>query len=167
MDTIRAFFPKAGHFFRFLKKGKGGLPLFSPLVARLQCGFKLGDSCINQLLSITHKIYNSFDEGLEVKSVFLDISKAFDKVCHKGLLFKLSQNGISGNLLDLLSSFVSDRKQRFLLNGRVSKCYRRRSSRFHFGTIIIFDIHKQFLFTYPLKQNCSPMIHLYFPWRMI
>ena len=41
---------------------------------------KPGDSCINQLLSITHKIYNSFDKGLEVKSVFLHISKAFDKV---------------------------------------------------------------------------------------
>ena len=38
---------------------------------------KLGDSCINQLLSITHEIYSSFDEGLEVRSIFLDIAKAF------------------------------------------------------------------------------------------
>ena len=38
-----------------------------------------GDSCINQLLSITHEIYTSFDDGWEV-SVFLDISKAFSKV---------------------------------------------------------------------------------------
>ena len=67
-------------------------------------------SCINQLLSITHEIYNSFDERVEVRSVFLDISKDFDKVLHKGLLFKLSQNGISGNILDLLSSVLSDRK---------------------------------------------------------
>ena len=72
-------------------------------------GFKPGDSGINQLLSITLEIYNSFDEGLEVKNFFLGISKAFDKVWHKGLLFKLSQNGISGNLLDLLSSFLSDK----------------------------------------------------------
>ena len=86
-----------------------------------QSRFKPGDSCINQLFSITHEIYNSFDEGLEVRSVFLDISKAFDKVWHKGLLFKLSQNGISGNLLDLLSSFMSDRKQRVLLNGQTSE----------------------------------------------
>ena len=82
---------------------------------------KPGDSCINQLLSITHKIYNSFDKGLEVKSVFLHISKAFDKVWHKSLLFKLSQNGISGNLLDLLSSFLRDRKQRALLHGQTSE----------------------------------------------
>ena len=53
--------------------------------------------------------------------MFLNISKAFDKVWHKGLLFRLSQNGISGNFLDLLSSFLSDRKQRVLLNGQTSK----------------------------------------------
>ena len=50
-----------------------------------------------------------------MRSVFLDISKAFDKVWRKGLLFKLSQNGISGNLLDLLSSFLSDRKKESFL----------------------------------------------------
>ena len=91
------------------------------LISPNQSGFKPGDSCINQLLSITHEIYNSFDEGLEVRSVFLDISKAFDKVWHKGLLFKLSKNGISGNLLELLSSFLIDRKQRVLLNGQASE----------------------------------------------
>ena len=45
-----------------------------------QSGFKPGDSCINQLLSITPEIYKSFDGGLEVTGVFLDISKAFDKL---------------------------------------------------------------------------------------
>ena len=50
------------------------------LLAPSQSGFKPGDSCINQLLSITHEIYSSFDDGFEVRSVFLDISKAFDKV---------------------------------------------------------------------------------------
>ena len=45
-----------------------------------QSGFRPGDACVNQLLAITHKIYKSFDEGFEVRGVFLDISKAFDKV---------------------------------------------------------------------------------------
>ena len=58
-----------------------------------QSGFKPGDSCINQLLSITHEIYESLGVRLEVRSVFLDISKAFDKVRHDGIIFKLTQNG--------------------------------------------------------------------------
>ena len=77
-----------------------------------------GDSCINQLLSITHEIFTFFDNGLEVRSVFLDISKAFHKVWHEGLIFKLKQNGISGELLHILSDFLSNRKQRVVLNGK-------------------------------------------------
>ena len=90
------------------------------LISSNQSGFKPGDSCINQLLSITHEIYESFDVGLEVRSVFLDISKAFDKVWHDGIIYKLTQNGISGNLLNLLEDFLKERKQRVVLNGQVS-----------------------------------------------
>ena len=50
------------------------------LISQIQSGFKSGDSCVNQLLSITHEIYKSFDDGWGVRGVFLDISKAFDKV---------------------------------------------------------------------------------------
>ena len=80
------------------------------LISLNQSGFKPGDSCINQLLSITHEIYESFDVGLEVRSVFLDISKAFDKVWHDGIIYKLTQNGISGNLLNLLEEFCKGKK---------------------------------------------------------
>ena len=71
------------------------------LISPNQSEFRLGDSCVNQLLAITHTIYKSFDEGFEVRRVFLDISKTFDKVWHEGLLLKLNQNGISGNFLKL------------------------------------------------------------------
>ena len=47
------------------------------LISQNQSGFKQGNSCLNQLISITHEIYQSFDEELEVRGVFLDISKAF------------------------------------------------------------------------------------------
>ena len=52
-----------------------------------QFQFKPEGSCVNQLLYKTHEVYNSFGEGLEVRSVFLDISKTFDKLWNKGLLF--------------------------------------------------------------------------------
>ena len=80
------------------------------LISPNQSGFKPGDSCINQLLAITHEIYKSFDDGFEVRGVFLDISKLFDKVWHEGLIFKLKQNGISGNLLNPLCDFLRNRK---------------------------------------------------------
>ena len=90
------------------------------LISPNQSGFKPGDSCINQLLAITHEIYKSFEDRYEVRGIFLYISKAFDKVWHEGLIFKLKQNGKSGNLLNLLCDFLRNRKQRVLLNGQVS-----------------------------------------------
>ena len=64
------------------------------------------------------RIYLSFDNGIKVKEVFIDISKAFDKVWHDGLIYKLKQNGVKVNLLDTLTNFQSDRKQRKVLNGQ-------------------------------------------------
>ena len=90
------------------------------LIIANQSGFKPGDSCINQLIAITHKIYQSFDVGYEVRGVFLDISKAFDKVWHEDLIFKLKQNGISVKLFNLIKDFLKNRKQRVVLNGPFS-----------------------------------------------
>ena len=84
-----------------------------------QSGFRTGDSCINQLLSITHDIYHSFDEGFETRAIFLDISKAFDKVWHEGFIYKLSLDGFSGDF-SLLIDFLTNRKQRVVLNGQNS-----------------------------------------------
>ena len=87
-----------------------------------QSGFCLADSCINQLLAITHEIFEAFDcnPSLEVRSVFLDISKAFDKVWHEGLLYKLKSMGISEELFKLLENYLSGRFQMVLLNGQTS-----------------------------------------------
>ena len=46
---------------------------------------------------ITHDIYKFFDDGFESRGVLPDISKAFNKVWHEGLIYKLKQNGISGS----------------------------------------------------------------------
>ena len=88
------------------------------MISPNQSGFRPWDSCVNQLLAITHEICKLFDEGFEVRSVFLDISKAFNKVWNEGLLLKLNQNGVSGILLKLLRDFLSCRKQRVVLNGQ-------------------------------------------------
>ena len=56
------------------------------------------------------------DENLEV--FFLDISKAFDRVCHEGLIFKWKQNGISDDLLEIVSDLLGNRNQNVFLNGQ-------------------------------------------------
>lgn len=80
------------------------------LISSNQSGYRPGDSTINQLLSITHEIYKAFEEHRETRAVFLDISKAFDKIWHEGLLLKLKVNGIDWPL------FI----QRVVLNGKTS-----------------------------------------------
>ena len=96
------------------------------MLSKHQSGFRPGNSCIYQLLAIRHDIFLSFDSSpsLETCGVFLDISKAFDRVWHDCLLFELKQNGVSGNLLGLVKSFLTDRVQRVTLNGKTSdwKC---------------------------------------------
>ena len=91
------------------------------LISSNQSGFKQDDSCIYQLLSNTHEIYQSLDNGFEIRGIFLDISKASDKVWHKCLIFKLKRNGVTGDLLNILIDFLKERKQRAILNGQHSK----------------------------------------------
>ena len=65
------------------------------LFSTCQSGFRKGDPCISQLLSITHEIFMGFDANppLDTRGVFLDISKAFDRVWHDGLIHKLKNHG--------------------------------------------------------------------------
>ena len=88
-----------------------------------QSGFRPGDSCVHQLLSITFDIYKSFDANpsLEVRGTFLAMSRAFDRVWHEGLLFKLKRLGLSEKFYGLINSFLSNRRQRVILNGQSSK----------------------------------------------
>lgn len=64
-----------------------------------------------------HKIYEALDGGNEVRAVFLDISKAFDRVWHRGLLSKLKSLGIQGSLYDWFESYLSDHQQRVVVEG--------------------------------------------------
>ena len=90
------------------------------LLSKNQSGFRPGDSTIYQLLSITSTIYDAFENYDETRAVFLDISKAFDKVWHEGVIFKLKCNGISGKLLNFFENYLLNRYQRVVLNGTES-----------------------------------------------
>ena len=92
-------------------------------------GFHCGDGTVSQLLSTTHKLAETLDDGKDVRIVFLDVSKAFDKVWHKSVLFKLKRKGISGNLLKWILSYLHQRVQCVVLDGHHSEtlgrhCYK-------------------------------------------
>ena len=94
------------------------------LLTEKNSGFKKKDSTTNQLLKIVHQIYQDINDGKDTCMVFLDVSKAFDKVWHKGLFFKLRKMGIRGNLLNWLKDYMSGRHQKVVLNGVESNvCY--------------------------------------------
>ena len=79
-----------------------------------QSGFRPGDSTTNQLLYLVNEIHEAFEnpKSLEVRAVLLDISKAFDKLWHAGLIFKLKRNGICGIILKLFERYLHNGKQR-------------------------------------------------------
>ena len=92
------------------------LPVCSKIFERLiynspnESGFRTGDSRINQLLPITYDIFHCFDEGMKTRATFLDISKAFDKVWHKGLIDKLGQYGFFWELIGSINQFSKQQK---------------------------------------------------------
>ena len=75
-------------------------------------------SPVTLLSAITYEIFSSFDDNYEFRGVFLDIPKAFDKVCHEGIIHKLKRNGISGDLLSRMKEFLKNGKRRVIRNGQ-------------------------------------------------
>jgi hypothetical protein len=90
------------------------------MISVWQSGFLPGSSTITQLTEIYDQFCKAMSAGKEIRVVFLDISKAFDRVWHQGLLHKLKKCGISGKLLDWLKDYLSDRQQRVIINGEHS-----------------------------------------------
>ncbi|MCG8096842.1 MAG: hypothetical protein JAZ17_25000 [Candidatus Thiodiazotropha endolucinida] len=86
-------------------------------ITPFQSGFTQGDSTVNQLVDLYNTFSRALDEGKEVRVVFCDVSKAFDRVWHRGLLAKLKHYGISGGLLGWFKNYLSNRYQRVVLPG--------------------------------------------------
>ena len=87
------------------------------LLSSLQSGFIPGDSTVNQLIFLYNTFCQALDSSKEVRAVFCDISKAFDRVWHAGLLLKLKSAGVAGSVLTWFKSYLSDRRQRVVLPG--------------------------------------------------
>ena len=90
------------------------------LITSNQHGFRAGRSCATNLLEFFEKVTASVDDGTPFDTVFLDFAKAFDKVPVERLLKKLHVHGIRGKLLAWVRSWLTDRKQRVVLNGSFS-----------------------------------------------
>ena len=82
-----------------------------------QHGFMARRSCLTNLLEYLETVTSLLDNGHSVDVVYLDFSKAFDRVPHKRLLAKIASFGITGSLFNWIKVWLSDRKQRVVLNG--------------------------------------------------
>ena len=100
------------HIYNYLRDNR--------LISIRQSGFIPGDSTICQLIHLYHMFADALDKKQDIRVVFCDISKAFDRVWHRGLLSKLHKNGISGNLLTWFENYLQERKQRVVIDGQSS-----------------------------------------------
>ena len=85
-----------------------------------QSGFVPGDSTVYQLLSIYDDFCKSLDNHISTQAIFFDISKAFDRVWHQGLLHKLQAIGIQGALHNWFTDYLKDRSQAVVIKGHKS-----------------------------------------------
>ena len=85
-----------------------------------QHGFRAGRSCLSQLLSHVENITQILEEGDNVDVIYLDFSKAFDKVDFLITLRKIKLLGVTGNIGKWIYSFLTDRTQTVIVNGMTS-----------------------------------------------
>ena len=107
-------------FERIIFKNIHNFLLDNSLIYDMQSGFLPNHSTVYQLLEIFHNICISREEKKHTGLVFCDVSKAFDRVWHRGLIYKLKHYGIGGKLLDLLENYISDRHQCVFINASLS-----------------------------------------------
>ena len=88
-----------------------------------QYGFRSSRSTTDLLTIVPDRIARAFNRSGATRAVALYISKAFDRVWHAGLLHKLKSDGISGQIFGLISSFLSNRRLRIVLDGKSSQEY--------------------------------------------
>ena len=93
------------------------------LFSEFQYGFRSSRSTADLLTVVSDRIARGFNRSGATRAVALDISKAFDRVWHTGLLHKRKSYGISGQMFGLLSSFLINRRLQVVLDGKSSQEY--------------------------------------------
>ena len=93
------------------------------LFSDFQDGFRSSLSTADLLTVVSDRIPRAFNRSGATRAVALDISKAFDRVWYARLLHKLKSYGISGQIFGLISSFLSNRRLRVILDGKSSQEY--------------------------------------------
>ena len=93
------------------------------LFSDIQYGFRSSRSTADPLTVVSDRIARAFNKSGATRDVPLDKSKAFDRVWHAGLVHKLTSYGISGQIFGLISSFLSTRRLRVVLDGTSSQEY--------------------------------------------
>ena len=149
---------------RFLNENK--------FLSNAQSGFRPPDSCECQVLLIVHDIYKSFDcnPPWEVREIFLDISKAFDRVCHDRLLYKIKSFGVFHTPLKLIEHFLSNRYRNLVLKGQ-SSSWAEVSAWVPQGSILdpwfFLIILTSLAVDYHQQPNFLLMIHTFSQWCMM
>jgi hypothetical protein len=90
------------------------------LISLWQSGFLPCVSTVTHMTEMYHSFCKAVENGKELRIVFCDISKAFDRVWHNGLLYKLEKGGITNSALAWIKNYLQDRYQRVVINGQAS-----------------------------------------------
>ena len=93
------------------------------LFSDFQCGFRSSQSTADLLTVVSDRIARAFNRSGATQAVALHVSKAFHRVWHASLLYKLKSYGILGQIFSLISSFLSNRQLQVVLNGKSSQEY--------------------------------------------
>ena len=109
-----------------------------------QHGFLKARSCLTHMLYLLEEITKWSDKGSPVDIMYLDFQKAFDKVPHQRLLLKLKAHDVGDGIIDWKEQWLTDRRQRFVLDGEVSNCksvFKWGTTRLSIRTFIILNIY--------------------------
>ena len=108
-----------------------------------QFGYSKGLGTCDALLCLSHTLQSALESGQEARIVQINFSSAFNRVNHRGILYKLCSVGVGGSVLSILTQFLSNQSQHIMVDGCRSKlegCIRSAACQC-FGLVIVPSVH--------------------------